>query len=147
MVEKVFPGRFESLTGISLFIKDAISRIGFSEFEQYAIETAVDEACSNIIEHAYKGMNDGSIDCFVIPSADRVEIILKDSGRPFDPQKVKPPNINCPLPARKNHGLGLYFIYKCMDEVEYKREGSVNCNPHGKGKESSPRWVIPIIRR
>jgi serine/threonine-protein kinase RsbW len=126
MVHKIFPGRFESLAGISAFVKLASSHVGFSEFEIYSVETAVDEACSNIIEHAYNSEDQGEIDCTVNPSTDRVEITLKDTGKPFIPKDLKAPDLKCPLSERKNHGLGLYFIYQWMDEVCFSRENEFN---------------------
>lgn len=126
MSVKVFPGRYESLTGISDFVKKAALPIHFSEFELYAVETAVDEACSNIIEHGYGGENLGDIECTTQVWNDRIEVVLRDSGKPFDPRLVNPPDLKCPLQERKNHGLGLFFIYQWMDEVKFSRENRSN---------------------
>lgn len=126
MSVKTFPGRYESLTGISTFVKTEALPVRFSEFELYAVETAVDEACSNIIEHGYGGENRGSIECITHAGVDRIEVILKDHGKPFDPKKVNPPDLKCPLEERKNHGLGLFFIYQWMDEVHFSRENDEN---------------------
>ncbi len=126
MLTKEFPGRFSSLCEISDFIQKAAQEIGFSDFELYAIETAVDEACSNIIEHAYGGENKGSIECNLEPQQDSLTIILKDRGKPFNPKLVTPPDLNCPLEERKNHGLGLYFIYQWMDDVSFSFEANRN---------------------
>ena len=126
MSRRSFPGRYDSLAGISSFIKSSARPVGFSEFELYAVETAVDEACSNIVEHAYGGENIGDIECLTEIKPDRITITLKDHGKPFDPKYTKPPNLKCPLCERKNHGLGLYFIYQWMDEVNFSREGKSN---------------------
>lgn len=126
MLRKTFPGRYDSLAGISEFIKDSAQPVGFSEFELYAVETAVDEACSNIVEHAYGGENKGNIECFTEIGPDRIIITLKDHGKSFDPKRSKPPDLKCPLCERKNHGLGLYFIYQWMDDVVFSREGESN---------------------
>lgn len=119
MPEKSFIGRFENLSEISRFVLENIKVLRFTDFDIYAIETAVDEACSNIIEHAYKGRNNGIICVEVITESDRVHIKLTDNGIRFDPKKIKPPNLKCPLEERSNHGLGLYFIYQWMDQVDF----------------------------
>jgi len=63
MIEQVksrtFPGNYKSLERISEFIIQEAQNIEFSPSEVYAIQTAVDEACANIIDHAYGGENLG----------------------------------------------------------------------------------------
>ncbi len=126
MPKATFPGRYDSLIKISEFVRNSAQAAHLSDFDIYAVETAVDEACSNIIEHAYGGENKGDIGCTTKIDGQGLTIILKDCGRPFDPAKVKPPNLKAKLNNRKTHGLGLYFIYKLMDEVYFKFNGGSN---------------------
>lgn len=113
----VFPGRFESLAGISDFVQQAAREAGLSETGVYAVQTAVDEACSNIIEHAYGGEGIGNITCSVSVDPQGLTIILRDQGHPFDPSRIPDPKLCASLKERKVRGLGLYFIRKMMDEV------------------------------
>lgn len=83
------------------------------------VETAVDEACSNIIEHAYGGEGIGDIEITYQINAKCLTIILRDFGKPFDPSKIPEPQLTAPLEKRKSHGLGLFFIRKMMDEVHF----------------------------
>ena len=53
METKIFPGKYDSLVDISKFIKNIAQTKGYEGLTLYTIETAVDEACSNIIEHSY----------------------------------------------------------------------------------------------
>lgn len=92
---------------------------GFESFAVYSIEMAVDEACSNIIEHAYGGEGKGNIRCTCSVSTETLTIILRDRGKSFDPSKVPPPNLSDNIDDRKAHGLGLYFIRKWMDDVKF----------------------------
>jgi serine/threonine-protein kinase RsbW len=126
MLTKEFPGRFDSLCDIAEFVQQAAQETGLSDFDTYAVETAVDEACSNIIEHAYGGEDKGTIECVLDPRPDALTIILKDHGKSFDPTLIKPPDLRCPLEERKDHGLGLYFIYQWMDRVSFSCEGDLN---------------------
>ncbi len=63
MPTKIFPGEFSSLAEISDFIAENTKLAGFDEMGTYAIQLAVDEACSNIIEHAYGKDLSGVIEC------------------------------------------------------------------------------------
>jgi serine/threonine-protein kinase RsbW len=115
----VFPGQYESLARISEFVMKEARHAGFDEDACYAIQTAVDEACSNIIEHAYGGEGMGNIVVSVNPQKDRLTIVLNDTGRSFDPKSVRDPDIHSKLYKRKEGGLGLFFIRKFMDEVRF----------------------------
>lgn len=110
-------------------MRKAAQKAGFESFAVYSVELAVDEACSNIIEHAYGGEGKGEIRCTCDCSAgtQTLTIILKDQGNAFDPSKVPPPNLSENLDDREAHGLGLYFIRKWMDEVTYtsSKEGNI----------------------
>lgn len=117
MPTQTFPGLYENLAKIAVFVRQAAQEAGLEPFDVYAVETAVDEACSNIIEHAYCGEGKGDIECTVEATNAGLTIILRDRGRGFNPQKVPRPKLNVPIEERTDHGLGLYFMYELMDEV------------------------------
>ena len=51
------PANSENLDIIRKFIAGIAENMGFSEEEIYQIELAVDEACANVIRHAYVEKN------------------------------------------------------------------------------------------
>lgn len=114
-----FPGRFDSLAEISEFVTREARQAGLNETAVFAVQMAVDEACTNIIEHAYGGGGRGAIDCTCLAVEEGFKVILADRGRPFDPKKVPEPDLTSPLKRRKEGGLGLYFMRKLMDEVQF----------------------------
>ena len=120
MTTVVFPGRYESLAKIGEFIRRVATNAGFDSLATYTVETAVDEACSNIIEHAYGGEERGDIECTCDETKDKLTIILCDQGEPFNPDDVAEPDLSLPLEDRDNHGLGLYFMRKWMDEIHFE---------------------------
>ncbi len=139
METNTFPGRYESLAEICEFVLNAAKAAGLDENASYAVQTAVDEACSNIIDHAYGGEGKGEIICSVSQSPQGLTVILKDYGRPFNPKSIRNPDIHAPLKHRKEGGLGLFFIRKLMDEVhfEFSKENG-NQLTMVKHKEKSP---------
>ncbi|HEY9076723.1 MAG TPA: ATP-binding protein [Anaerolineaceae bacterium] len=118
-VTQVFPGRCSSLEKIAEFVRTAAQQAGLDDFATYQVETAVDEACSNIIEHAYQN-TEGEIICTCREEIDRLIITLQDQGQPFDGSNIPEPDLCCDLESRSNHGLGLYFMRKWMDEVRFE---------------------------
>ena len=119
---RVFAGSFASLARIARFVGRATTAAGLSERAAYAVQMAVDEACTNIIEHAYGGEGVGSIDCTCEVTKDSLVITLRDHGRPFDPTLVSDPDLDVQLEERTLGGLGVYLIRQLMDAVDHRYE-------------------------
>ncbi|HHY89512.1 MAG TPA: ATP-binding protein [Chloroflexi bacterium] len=136
MRTKVFPGNYESLSIIAEFVRQAAEEVGLDPCATYAVETAVDEACSNIIEHAYGGENIGDIVCTCFIKSSELVIQLQDTGRSFNPDLVEDPDITAPLEERENHGLGLYMMRQWMDEVRFSFDDGINTLTMVKRKET-----------
>ena len=117
---KVFPGRFESLPAIGDFVIESAQAAGLDDSAVYAVQLAVDEAATNVIEHAYRGMEPGDLECGCEILPNGIKIILSDHGRPFDPDQVPEPETNAPLEDVKPRGLGLFFMRKMMDEMRFE---------------------------
>ena len=62
MAHSTFPARFEFLDEIRDLVAEVAREGGFSEKEVYSLQLAADEAASNIIEHAYAGISNASLD-------------------------------------------------------------------------------------
>ena len=113
------PGRFEYLATIADFISEAGRDAGFDQDLIFHVQMAVDEACSNVIEHAYQGQDKGDITLYCDCNGEEWIIAIYDTGRSFDPSLVPEPNLNANLDDIKTGGLGLYFMRQLMDEVEF----------------------------
>jgi anti-sigma regulatory factor (Ser/Thr protein kinase) len=120
MSTAVFTANFENLDPIRNFVGETAEQAGFSGREVYSIQLAVDEACSNVIEHAYEGIPDGDIEIICDVRPDRMTIVIHDHGREFDMSKVRKPNLSRDLEEREVGGLGVYLIRKLMDEVRFE---------------------------
>jgi serine/threonine-protein kinase RsbW len=116
----VFPAEVSSLAKIATYVTRAAEQAGLGARSVYAVQMAVDEACSNIIEHAYEGQEDGKIECTCEVTSKGLAVTLCDQGAHFDPLCVSEPDVCSPLYERSRGGLGIYFIRKLMDEVQYE---------------------------
>ena len=119
MTTATFQARLEDLAAVGSFIEKAIRPAGLNETTAYAIQLAVDEACSNIIEHAYQNQG-GKILCTCEVNPEAVTIILQDWGKPFTPTQINPPDYRKTATRNNFRGLGLFFIYRMMDEVKFE---------------------------
>ncbi len=115
----VVPGEFEHLSQIADFIDQVGREAGFDDDVIFHVQMAVDEACSNIIEHAYGPDQEGDIALHCLCRDGEWIVTLKDYGRAFDPSKVPTPSLGTDLEAIQAGGLGLYFMHQLMDEVHF----------------------------
>jgi len=115
----------------------SVSRtMGFSPEDTSLIEISVDEACTNVIRHAYGDLTRNAaatageepiLRVTLQPAPEGLAISIHYSGSP-------PPNnhgrgvssIEEYLSRSDRHGLGSYIINHFMDEVAYK-------TPQGRG--------------
>jgi len=116
----VLTAQFENLELMREFVADAAEDCGFEPSEIYAVQLAVDEAFSNIIEHAYGGECLESVLCTCHNTGDALTVTLRDCGQPFNPIQIPDPDITADLESRKIGGLGLYFMRQLMDEVDFE---------------------------
>lgn len=109
----------DNLAAIRDFIKSAANQSGFSEDSTGKIILAVDEACTNIIKHAYKYSPEGNILIKVKFNDPKFSISITDDGSHFDPNKVPEPDLREYYKQKRVGGLGMFLIKKLMDEVNY----------------------------
>jgi len=110
----------ESLSVFRQFISDCCSRHNVSEETVFDLKLAVDEACTNIIEHGYKGMDPGSIILSFRIEPDRILIQITDFGHVFEPAEPQKPDVEAALDDGPLGGWGLYLIYQKMDNIDYQ---------------------------
>ena len=114
-VELTFPSDPRYMKMVRALVAAAAEMMGFGEPDINFICLAANEACTNIIRHAYDDDYTKSIELHLETHADRLEITLRDEGRHTSPANIKPRDLEDIKPG----GLGVHFIREIMDEVTY----------------------------
>lgn len=114
-----FPGQSDNLEIIRETISKIAEKAGFDEDNINMIELAVDEACANVVKHAFQKDHTQPIDLDIIVDAKKFTIVVSDKGKGFDISKMKKPDMKDYLTNRRVGGLGIHIIHTLMDEVEY----------------------------
>ena len=109
----------ESLQIFRDFITECCARFDIPSDTVLELKLAVDEACTNIIEHGYKGMNPGSIILSFRIQPDRILVQITDFGHIFEPVEAPKPDVEAALGDQELGGLGLFLIYQTMDNINY----------------------------
>ncbi|MBC8182323.1 ATP-binding protein [candidate division KSB1 bacterium] len=114
------PSKTDNLELIRSFVSNIAVKVGFDADETYKIELAVDEACANVVKHAYEQKHtDHQIDLVIELDVDKLVIIISDQGRGFDVKKILSKDMKEYLAEMRVGGLGIHLIKALMDDVEF----------------------------
>lgn len=109
------------------FVVEAARSAGLDERAIHQCYLAVDEACTNIIEHGYgTDCTACFIDLVCRIESDRLTITILDDSPAFDPLAMPEPDPQLMVNERPPGGWGIFFIKKLMDDVAYSYDGSRN---------------------
>ncbi len=117
------PSNINYLNYVRLFLTGLLREEKIGEEITNDIELAVDEALSNIVEHAYNFEKHHIIDLsfYIVPDSCFV-ITIKDKGNSLDTLllKLKSGLIDNTIPIHQERGRGFYIINKTMDKIDYQ---------------------------
>ena len=108
-----------NLITIRKFINSKAKSYGFISEEIEDIVLAIDEACTNIIEHSYHSKPNFDIEITVSFSGDNFIVKIIDYGETFEPSSIKELNLELYRKQRRVGGLGVYLMKTLMDDVRY----------------------------
>jgi serine/threonine-protein kinase RsbW len=111
--------RTENLTAVREFISSAAGEVNIPQDIAGDIVLAVDEACTNIIKHAYKYSPDGDIRIKLKYSDKKIIIEITDYGTSFHPDAVPKPDLKKYFEEKRVGGLGMYLMKSLMDDIQY----------------------------
>jgi len=107
------------------FVCRMIRQSRVTKDDENKIVLAVDEAVTNIIEHGYDQGVSGSIEIEVEADPKQFKIVIRDTGRVFNPESVPTPDMKEHLKIGRKKGLGLFLMRQIMDEVCYRYKDGV----------------------
>jgi serine/threonine-protein kinase RsbW len=114
------------LAEVRQFIAEKAEDFGFDEKQVSDIRLAVDEACTNIIKHAYQYDENQNVEIKIGLEDDKLWVSLIDTGAAFNPNKYSKPDLKRQMREKKRGGVGVYLIRKLMDKVEYLKKDDYN---------------------
>ncbi len=122
--------RVPSETRFLVLIRDVAKRMaestGFDETTAGKIALAVDEATTNVIEHAYHGAAGKVVEVRVEDRGPELSIDISDSGDMVDPRSLPRVDLTRYASERRKGGLGVHLMEKIMDSVTFRRTARRN---------------------
>ncbi|TDI75560.1 MAG: ATP-binding protein [Bacteroidetes bacterium] len=120
------PSSTRYLVEVRDFVKGHAAKAGFSSQAIEYLKLAVDEACTNVIKHAYKDDRENIVDVAIIVTDDKFVIRLRDRGIAFNEAEYQLPDLKESISEGKRGGLGVKLMNRLMDRVEYRTHDGVN---------------------
>jgi sigma-B regulation protein RsbU (phosphoserine phosphatase) len=115
-----FPARADELRRVREAVRERLEAWGVSEACAADVVMAVDEACQNVIRHAYQGDPDGVIELELRREGGELRVALRDYAPAVDPSRIRPR----PLDEIRPGGLGTHLIREAMDHTEFGKPAS-----------------------
>lgn len=124
--EETLPAAPSSIRRSRALVERVSEAAGASDALLFALKLAVDEAVSNVVEHAYKGREDGTFTVRIEADDDRFRIEITDTGPCFDPTAAPAPDLDADWNERTVGGLGLHFVRQVVDDLSYSSDETGN---------------------
>ena len=121
------PAVIDNVEAACEFVSSIARANGLGEDAVYHCYLAVEEICTNIIEHGYNFDGGNAIIdvvCRVYP--DKLTISILDDAEPFNPLRLAEPDPSAPLIERRGGGWGVFFVRKFMDRLDYRYQDGRN---------------------
>src|SRR3989442_1219525 len=112
------PAEDQNLAEIRDFIQEVGEKIQIPGKILANTKLAVDEACTNIVKHGYKGQT-GFIEVVVTGNQREFSIAIQDTGESFDLRNVKSPDLKMYVETRKRGGLRVFLMNQLMGDLPY----------------------------
>jgi anti-sigma regulatory factor (Ser/Thr protein kinase) len=99
---------------------------GFGPGTADRLALAVDEATTNVIEHAYRGAEDREVEVRFEDRGEDFRVDVVDTGQMVDPRAVPRVDLARYASERRTGGLGVHLMEKIMDSVTFRRSARRN---------------------
>jgi anti-sigma regulatory factor (Ser/Thr protein kinase) len=100
---------------------------GLGEEGRFAVRLAVEELCSNVIEHGYGTQAPGELTLRLAVGPDGLAVTVADRAPLFDPSQAPAPDLSSDWLERRVGGLGVHLVRHVMDELRHEpRPGGGN---------------------
>jgi serine/threonine-protein kinase RsbW len=139
--------RVPSQTEFLATIRDVTRRMaevaGFEPAQADQLALAVDEASTNVIEHAYRGSPGRTIELRFRDQGLDLCVEVVDDGEAVDPRTVPQVDLQRYAIERRKGGLGMHLMGRIMDSVTFRRGARRNVCCMLKRKPASRSEALP----
>lgn len=115
LLAREFPATTGALAGVRHAVREAALAAGCDAATAEDWVLAINEACMNIIQHAYRGTAGGVFRVELACDGETVRACLCDNGEPASLADLRPRALHELRPG----GLGVHFMRELTDTMDY----------------------------
>jgi anti-sigma regulatory factor (Ser/Thr protein kinase) len=97
------------------FARSFLEETEFPRAEKELMVLGLDEACTNVIRHAYNHAADQPMSLVCERNGESVTFRLRDFGAQCDPARLQGRSLDCVQPG----GLGIHLMRRAFTEIDY----------------------------
>lgn len=112
------------------WIETLAKRQGWSPRVTFGLTLSLDEALTNVLSYAFDPPGTADTPAIAVSCrADdrRIELELRDNGRPYDPTAGDPPPLVAGLDEAEVGGHGVRLMRHYLDTLAYRHQDGWNC--------------------
>jgi len=113
IIRLTLQAKVDFLPGAIGLVREIAGKLGLPDPDARRMELVVEEACVNVIEHAFEG-EIGTLDIIVSRRPGQIVIAVEDRGLPIDFKKIE---------SGQDSGLGMLLMKAFADEVHFMNLG------------------------
>ncbi|MCX8110713.1 MAG: ATP-binding protein [Syntrophorhabdaceae bacterium] len=130
------PNDIRFLQAVQAYTKEVARQVGFDGKDIEMILLCLEEAFTNVIEHAFDPGEKDVFQVIIKPLKTGLKITVKDKGLPYNPDLIPEFKIYSDIGEQTESGLGIFLMRHLMDEVSFHNLGR-------EGKEFHLTKYIP----
>lgn len=123
-LKMTLPSDLSCLPIAQLFVRESARIWGCPEADLYRFDLAIEEAVTNLIEHAFESDGTSTFDLICDPLPDGIGVTLRERGLPFDPNRLVRYDAQAGFDDRSDRGMGIFLMQEVMDEVTFTNLGA-----------------------
>lgn len=100
-------------------VREFLQEAGLTDFDAEVVILAIDEACTNVIRHAYHGREGCPVRLRMERTPRRLHMTLRDFGEQCPPERM----VGRKLTDFRPGGIGLHIMHQAFDRVEFCHKG------------------------
>jgi anti-sigma regulatory factor (Ser/Thr protein kinase) len=122
----VIENRLEELSRAERWLSAVMEAWSVPEETVFAVDLVMNEAVTNVINHAYRDERSHEIRISLRRDHDAIEIGVVDDGEPFDPFRSPAMVFPADLEEAAIGGRGIHLMGGFTDEQHYRRDSGLN---------------------
>jgi len=124
-----FPGKPLAVRAALARMMEQLTALQLSDGDRGNIELVLAEAMNNIVEHAYIGKPNGTVELQIMPTNNGLVCHLRDEGQPMPEGKAptgSPVLLDCETEELPEGGFGWFLIRDMAHDLNYTRISGKN---------------------